>query len=56
MKAFFCASHGPVRSNQKPISRYEVTPMSSQHMNVTSRLLETTRPSMAAVKKDTKAK
>ena len=30
--------------------------MSSQHMKPTRRLLETTSPSMAAVKKETKAK
>ena len=36
-------------SNQKPMSRYDERPMTSQHMYISSQPFASTTPSMAAV-------
>ena len=56
MNAFFAAAAAAGRWNQKPISRYEASPTSSQCTNNWSRLEESTSPSIAAVNSDMKAK
>jgi hypothetical protein len=48
MNAFFAAAAALGRWNQKPISRYEVRPTSSQCTNSCSRLEDITRPSIDA--------
>ena len=56
MNAFFAAAAALGRWNQNPMSRYEVRPTSSQWMKSIRRLWLITRPSMAAVNSDMKAK
>ena len=56
MNAFFAAAAAAGRWNQKPISRYEASPTSSQCTNSWSRLEASTSPSIAAVNSDMNAK
>ena len=56
MNAFFAAAAAAGLSNQKPISRYEPSPTSSQKTNIWMRLLARTKPSMAQVNSDMYAK
>ena len=55
-KAFCDAFLGASSSYQKPISRYEQSPISSHIANVSSRSLESTSASIAAVNSETTAK
>jgi hypothetical protein len=55
-KAFLAAAVADGLWNQKPISRYDERPTSSQKANVDSRLEETTSPSIEAVNNEIKAK
>ena len=56
MKAFFAAAAADGLWNQKPMSRYEARPTSSQQMKSSRRLLATSNPSMAAAKRLRKQK
>ena len=56
MNAFFAASAAASRSNQWPMSKYEATPTNSQKMNIITKLLASTMPSIANMKKESEAK
>ncbi len=56
MNAFLAAAAAAGLSYQKPISRYDVSPTTSQHINSSSRLLAISRPSIAPAKRERKQK
>ena len=56
MNAFFAAAAALGRSIQKPMSKYEASPTSSQNMKSSSKLFAITTPSIAPEKNDKYAK
>ncbi len=56
MNALLAASQFFLSSCQKPMSRYEQTPTSSQHMNTMRTLAEANSPSIEKQKSDKYAK
>jgi hypothetical protein len=56
MKALLAAAAAASRVNQWPMSRYELTPTSSQKMNIITKLFERTTPSIENMKKESDAK
>src|SRR5262245_21522293 len=56
INAFFAAAAALGRSIQKPMSKYEASPTSSQNMKSSSKLLAITTPSIAPEKNDRHAK
>ena len=56
MNAFFAAAAALGRSIQKPMSRYDASPTSSQKMKSRSKLFAITTPSIAPEKNDKQAK
>jgi hypothetical protein len=56
MNAFLAAAAALGFSYQNPINKYEETPTNSQQTNKSKRLLEITRPSMAAANSERKQK
>ena len=56
MNAFWAAAAALGLWYQKPMSRYDVRPTSSQQMNRSNRLLAMISPSIAAAKSDMKQK
>ena len=54
--AFFAASAAAGRSNQKPISRYDDRPTSSQNRNIWTKFVASTMPSIEKVNSERPAK
>ena len=52
MNALFAAAAAASRVNQWPMSRYELTPTSSQKMNIIAKLFASTMPSIENMKSD----